>query len=103
MHACMHASIHPSIHTISSTYSAIRGFRQALNGAAGPMNCVTPSALAALWFPASQRGIATSAVYAVQMSGPSVGFLLALGIRNRRWDGVETHHDFANNHMDLTT
>ena len=65
----------------------IPGARQALNGAAGPMNCVTPSALAALWFPASQRGIATSAVYAVQMSGPSVGFLLALGIRNRPWDG----------------
>lgn len=63
------------------THALVHG-GQALNGAAGPMNCVTPSALAALWFPASQRGIATSAVYAVQMSGPSVGFLLALGIRN---------------------
>eukprot|EP00438_Fugacium_kawagutii_P022292 Skav233972 [mRNA] locus=scaffold1008:623090:627688:+ [translate_table: standard] len=51
---------------------------QALNGAAGPMNCVTPSALAAQWFPSSQRAVATSAVYAAQMAGPCVGFVLAL-------------------------
>ena len=56
--------------------------RQALNGAAGPMNCVTPSALAALWFPSHQRAMATSVVYAIQMAGPSVGFLLGLGIKN---------------------
>ncbi|CAK9068676.1 Solute carrier family 49 member 4 homolog (Disrupted in renal carcinoma protein 2 homolog) [Durusdinium trenchii] len=36
---------------------------QALNGAAGPMNCVTPSALAALWFPSHQRAVATSVAW----------------------------------------
>ena len=46
---------------------------QALNGAAGPMNCVTPSALAALWFPSHQRALATSVVFAIQMAGPSLG------------------------------
>ncbi|CAJ1338532.1 unnamed protein product [Effrenium voratum] len=55
---------------------------QALNGMAGPMNCVTPSALAALWFPSHQRAFATSVVYGIQMAGPSVGFLLAFSVRN---------------------
>lgn len=42
------------------------------------MNCVTPSALAAQWFPSSQRAVATSTVYAAQMAGPCVGFVVAL-------------------------
>ncbi|CAK9097541.1 unnamed protein product [Durusdinium trenchii] len=53
---------------------------QALNGAAGPMNCVTPSALAALWFPSHQRAVATSVVFAIQMAGPPIGFLFGLRI-----------------------
>lgn len=69
--------------------------RQALNGAAGPMNCVTPSALAALWFPSHQRAVATSVVYAIQMAGPSVGFLLGLGIKNSHLVELsETHWKF---------
>ncbi|CAE7523919.1 unnamed protein product [Symbiodinium sp. CCMP2456] len=55
---------------------------QALNGAAGPANCVTPSALAAMWFPPHQRGFATSAVFAIQMAGPTLGFLLGLCVHS---------------------
>ena len=53
------------------------------------MNCVTPSALAALWFPSHQRAVATSVVYAIQMAGPSVGFLLGLGIKNSHLGAIE--------------
>jgi hypothetical protein len=55
---------------------------QALNGCAGPMNAVTPSILAATWFPPEERAFATATVNAVQMAGPAAGFLLALLVRD---------------------
>lgn len=55
---------------------------QALNGAAGPMNCLTPSIVAAVWFLPGERTFATSAVFAAQMAGPSIGFLFALNVRH---------------------
>eukprot|EP00928_Gymnodinium_smaydae_P024442 TRINITY_DN19775_c0_g1_i1.p1 TRINITY_DN19775_c0_g1~~TRINITY_DN19775_c0_g1_i1.p1 ORF type:complete len:474 (-),score=94.15 TRINITY_DN19775_c0_g1_i1:360-1673(-) len=64
----------------SSLAHAIVHFGQALNGLAGPTNCVTPSLLAATWFPPGERTLATSAVFAIQTAAPAVGFLMALWV-----------------------
>lgn len=57
---------------------------QALNGAAGPMNAVTPSLIAATWFPPSERTFATATVFGIQTASPAIGFLLALCVHESR-------------------
>ncbi|CAK0900669.1 unnamed protein product [Prorocentrum cordatum] len=53
---------------------------QMLNGCAGPMNAVTPSLLAAMWFPPAERAFATATVFSIQAGAPALGFLLALPV-----------------------